>query len=312
MSLSTSLRLIWLKDIHLAKGPRNLTTEKLLTEKNTTVNSPFKDGKFTTFMNNPNKTLEFYSHEADRFAAAAFESIEDNGLSPTRHPRSIGWRLIKAYYAAFFALHALIRIHGWACTRITTDTVKIVNKGLNSVYPNSEKISGGLYLIKSESSGSELSFEKINTGTAGGSHEALWYFLETYIDVLIYTTLQNRGDPEETQITVSTLESFKDFIKNKGGAIWFTQVRNRVNYSHGYGAWFPYAGSTCDAHRLDSAISKWKEDPDKIVPNASGDEPLQFSMACTFIVAMCRASIADLKYRAIAQSPFKKSSGALL
>jgi len=276
------------------------------------LSSPFKDGKFTTFINNPTKTLEFYSHEADRFAAAAFESIEDNGISATRHPRSIGWRLIKTYYAAFFALHSLIRIHGWACTRINSDTIKIVNKGLASIYPDSEKVSGGLYLIKSENSGSELSFEKINTGASGGSHEALWYFLEKYIDVIIYTTLRNEGDPEETQIAIGTLEAFKEFIRQKGGSIWFTQVRNRVNYSHGYGAWFPYAGSTCDFNRLDIAIAKWKEAPEKNIPNTSLDEPLQFTMACAFIVAMCRTSIADLRYRAAAQSPFKKSSGTLV
>lgn len=312
MALSTPLRLLWLKNIHLAKGPRSITTEKFLTSKNTTINRPLINGKFTTYINNPSKTVEFYSHEADRFAAAAFESIEVSRSDPTHHPRSIGWRLIKAYYAAFFALHALIRIHGWACTRLTADTINLINKQIAALYPNSDKVSGGLYFIRADQSGSELSFEKINTGATGGSHECLWGFLQIYIDEIINTTLSFRLDHEETQVVVSTLESFKTFVQKKGGAVWFTQVRNRINYSHGYGAWFPYTGSTCDLTRIDRAIEKWKEAPDLNIPNTSDDEPLQFAAACSFIVSICRISVTDLKYRAVAQSPFKRSSGALL
>lgn len=309
MSFSTIMRLLWLRDIHNATGPRNLTTESFLTSRNTTINSPANSGKFTGYISNPKKSIQYYSHEADRFASAAFESIGATGAEPL-HPRSIAWPLIKSYYAAFFALHALIRIHGWACTRLTGDTVQIFNKQLGALYPDAPKIAGGIYLIRSESGGAELTFEKLEGGASGGSHEGLWSLLDAYIDEIIISALSNNNiDPTETAVTIDTLNRFKAFIEIKGGAIWFTQVRNRINYSHSYGAWHPYSGSTCDLERIKQRITEWRSPPENSIPNQGDDETLQFATACTFLVSMCKTSVSDLKLRAARQSPFKKNCG---
>lgn len=112
MSAATALRPLWLAGITDCKGARKVTTESFLRTKIVHVNSQPTSGKFTLYVGNPTKIPEYFSHEADRFSSAAFESLIVE--TPRReYPRSIGWLLIRSYYSAFFALHSIMRLHGW-------------------------------------------------------------------------------------------------------------------------------------------------------------------------------------------------------
>lgn len=310
MSAATALRPLWLAGITTCKGARRITTERFLRAGIAHINGEPKDGAFTLFVSNPNKIAEFYSHEADRFCTAAFESLLVENTRP-EYPRSIGWQLIRAYYSAFFALHSLMRLHGWACTRLTKDISSYLDKGARLLYPAGEKIEGGLYFIRATDGNSELSFKFLGTSN-GGSHETLWAFLFEFMSEITKVALERSVDEEAARDLLGAVSRFHDLLRLHNGPSWLTKVRNRINYSHEYGAWHPYEQSTCDVIRVANTIERWRVEPAEVLLPGTSDELLQFCEACAFVVSLCRTTVKDLVFRSKPNSPFRLSSGRLL
>lgn len=300
--------MLWMEGIVKAPSSKRTNTEAFLSPRGITVNGITTTGDVTLFVSNPKKTIAYFSQEADRFASAAFESL----VTVTRsdgYPRSIGWLLIRGYYAAFFALHSLLRIHGWACTKIVKSSILPINAELSVLFPATPNLSQGLYLLTSAAGGAELGLRKIDPGQ-GGSHEALWGLLLEFFGEISTTVLTNCS-PEDGQLVDGAIDDFLKIVKNMGGPVWFTRVRNRVNYSHDYGAWFPYLNSTCDNDRLIPIFERWRLAPNEVLAGVGPDELVKFAAACTFIVSMCNSTIFDLTYRSPPRSPFRESSGRL-
>lgn len=287
-----------------------MTTEQLLSHKNAYINTEPANGKFSVYISNQKLIPTFFSHEADRFSSAAFESLMAESVKED-FPRSTGWTLIRAYYSAFFAAHSLMRIHGWACTRVPPEVAARLNKDAKLIFPNPEPITAGLYLLKTSNDSSEIEFESIVAGKKG-SHEALWSELGPFFGEVTDVILHEPVDTEAAQDLVRFIAKFNDLLKKNGGALWLTQVRNRVNYSHAYGAWHPYSDSTCDTQRIADALKKWKQDPSIVIEDTTKDELLQFCEACAFLVSLCRTTMEDLVWRSSTNSPFRLSSGRLL
>lgn len=308
MSVAHSLRLLWIRGLPSSTGPRSFTTEKFFQPRYVTVSHCHNDG-LQLYAGNPSNAVSYFSHEADRFASASFESLI-TGIKATRYPRSTAWLIIRAYYAAFFAVHALIRLNGWACTRLLPNTILKLNKELNQLYPSSSKLAAGLYLVRLLPDTREICCKKIDGTTQGGTHEALWSVLADYLDAAT-TTVLSYPDQDHQEFFV-LINNFKELINRHGGCVWFTQLRNRINYAHEYGAWFPYSKSTCDYDRLESVISLWKGDPAQALKSAGDDELVLFMGACAFLVGVCSTTIKDLAFRSRPSSPFRTSSALLL
>lgn len=308
MALPETLRLLWIRGLTESVGHRAMTTEKFLQAKSVTVTGNGAGG-VQLYANVAKDAVSYFSQEADRFASASFESL----LVVSRlesHPRAVGWLLIRSYYAAFFAAHALMRFHGWACTRILQNTASKLNDELARFYPGSMNIGGGLYLLSLKADTREILGKKLEGQNQGGTHEALWSVFDSYLDES--TTLALLEDDPGHQEYVALIDEFKKFTKKFGGSSWFTQLRNRVNYSHEYGAWFPYIKSTCDYDRLSEALSHWAGEPRKALAASGRDELVLFVSACAFLVALCSMNVRDLAFRGKAKSPFRVSSGQLL
>lgn len=287
-----------------------MTTDRLLNKKSVTVNHPPIKGEFSLYVGNPKNTVAYFAHEADRFASASFESLLQEEPRPELE-RSTGWMLIRGYYAAFFAMHALLRIHGWACTKISGTVVGSLNREIDAIFPGSEKVEGGLYLLESVSGGSEVLLTRMDA-TLGGSHEVLWSLLGRYMKAVTDTALVDTTDAAANANLAVAIDGFLGLVQKKGGPNWFTQVRNRVNYSHDYGAWFPYTGSSCDTQRIAVRLGGWLMPPETTLVDVAAEELIQFSAACSFIVSLCRTTVEDLVFRSITKSPFRSSSGRLL
>ncbi|MBX8538035.1 hypothetical protein K5D33_25360 [Pseudomonas cichorii] len=311
MKIEDPLRLTWLKGIQQTTGERELTNDKFFNKKLITVNRVEDANNFSLYVSNPKNLKRFFSHEADRFASASFESLSIE-FSELAQSRSIGWILIRAYYSAFFAVHSLLRISGWACTKLSANHINFVNREIFNIYPGSPQQKNGLYLLKAHASGVEIVCAKLDSGQ-GGSHEALWNVLEGFLSFKLEKILMD-GDSTDfnVQDAVKVIDGFLGFLEKKGGAGWLSKVRNNINYSHQYGAWFPYKGSTCDASRVYSSLKLCSASNDLVVPSVKSDELIQFSEACAFLVSLCRLSIQDLIYRSPSNSPFRHSSGRVL
>lgn len=310
MAFSDSLRLLWMGNILKGTGTRSATTETFLSPRIVTVNAVAFTGEINLFVSNPKKSIAYYCHEADRFATAAFESL----LTLTKHdayPRSTAWLLIRGYYASFFALHSLMRIHGWACTRVGKNSLLSINADISALFPLMPQLSQGLYLLSCTAGGRDLKLRKLEGGQSGGSHEALWGLLEAYLNNASMIILGQSLSDQDAQMTDSAFDSFQQLVRSMGGPIWFTRTRNNINYAHLHGTWFPYKNSTCDYDRLVSVFERWKGAPTDIFQGIGNDELMKFAAACAFLVSLCKTTITDLSYRSPPNSTFRLSSGRL-
>ena len=308
MALESSLRLTWASGITNGRGSRELTTLKMFSPKLSTVLSVTTDS-VSMYICKKQLSIDFMCHEADRFASAAFESLLVDARFD-RNPRSTAWMLIKGYYAAFFAVHSLLRISGLACTRIGPETAASINREIALLLPGSPSVLGGLYLLSLHNNGVEINCQRLDSGKSG-SHESLWSLLPTFLDNIESKVLIHGTAPEEDGRMVSAINDFKTLITKKGGPIWFTQVRNRVNYSHEYGVWFPYIKSTTDYDRIKLRLDTWRGPPDETLSGMGADELIQFASACAFLVSLCSTTVKDLTFRSAVGSPFRASAGLL-
>lgn len=311
MAFADALRPMWLAGLTASKGARKVTTETFLHAGVAHINCQPSGGKFSMYVSNTKKIVELFSHEADRFATAAFESLCSESTL-TAFPRSTGWQLIRGYYAAFFALHSLIRMHGWACTRLNKEVSASLDKNAKVIFPQGDRIEGGLYFVKAAGKSPELAFEHLGT-KSGGTHEVLWTrVLPEFLAEITDLALNSSADEEAAQDLVRAVNQFRSLIGGKGGAIWFTRVRNLVNYSHAFGTWHPYAHSTCDVRRVACHLERWRSEPSSVLSLKTSDELLQFSEACAFVVSLCRATMKDLVFRSKPNSPFRLSTARFL
>lgn len=307
MSFADSMRLLWVGGLTDCTGPRSWTTDKLLQPSRVTV-SAVGPNDVSLYLGNPKQSSHYFAHETDRFASASFESLL-TGAKSDAYPRATGWLLIKAYYAAFFAVHALMRLHGWACTRLSAANLKGINNELSLLFPGSRKFDAGLYLVKSESGGRELRCQPLDS-SIGGTHEILWSLLRGYFDEVTKVVLSNSNT--DGQALVVAVDDFFGVIDGFGGPRWFATVRNKLNYSHSYGAWFPYVNSTCDYDRLNAVLATWMTAPDETLAVPGNDELVKFASACAFLVSVCSTTVRDLTYRSKPNSPFRQSCGLLV
>lgn len=310
MSAASALRPLWLSGIAACKGARSINTDVFLRSGVAHINSEPQDGTFTLFVSNTSRIADFYSHEADRFCSASLESLIAENTRP-EFPRSIGWQLIRAYYSAFFALHSLMRLHGWACTRLTKEMSSYLNRSARLFFPQGGKIEAGLYFIKATDKNPELSCTFLGNSN-GGTHESLWAHLQTFMAEVTSVSLERSADEEAAQELIDVVARFNSLLSKHGGPSWLTRIRNRINYSHEYGAWHPYESSTCDVSRVASAIERWKLEPNEVITSSTSDELIQYCEACAFVVSLCRTTMKDLVFRSKPNSPFRLSSGRLL
>lgn len=75
MASAAALRPLWLAGIVDSKGRRPVTTDSFLLSRVATVSSQPVNGAFHLFIGNVGKLTDYFSHEADRFGSAAFESL---------------------------------------------------------------------------------------------------------------------------------------------------------------------------------------------------------------------------------------------
>jgi hypothetical protein len=310
MAVVDTLRLLWLNGLVNATGVRSLGTEKFLSPKIVTVNAVLPDNSIKVYVANAAKSAEYFSHEADRFATACFESVLSETSTKTL-PRSTGWLIIRNYYSAFFAVHSLLRLRGWACSRILKENINSLNQELRSIAPQAKALSAGLYLMRCDGNPVDVIIGETDS-RIGGSHEVLWSLLTPYLDEILSLAQAESFDNSSDADFCLAIEHLKKQIKRNGGDAWFTRIRNRVNYSHEYGAWFPYLKSTTDFERLQTISNYWRLSPEKIPLREQKEEITEFICCCAFLISLCRINIEDLRYRGKANSPFRKSSGLLL
>lgn len=260
--------------------------------------------KITSQINNKNFVLNVYSHEElllpyaydiNRMAASSFESI--HGIAPDeRLPKSVGWLIIRAYYSAYFSVHAILRLFGISCSQLDSNETRAITD-VASIYSlqNGITVSNGYYKCLYNHRDSTITCNKLNN-----THQDVWRIFYDFINEMATKVAHSDFRKIDRDLVIQYLFKLREGLSYKNtlnGGNWLSKIRNEVNYSHSMGAWYPYKKSLTDHEEMFRLVKQWKSNPteDLIVKNINKSDHLLYISTCVSIVSLCHSLLADLK-----------------
>lgn len=241
---------------------------------------------------------EALASEISRFSCAAYESLLDavNKESPTR---SLGWPLVRHYYATFYCAHALLRINGISLTYLSADIANKLNKIGGQYLGISPQLSGGLYLIQRDSVHPQtLLLEKLGNG--GGSHEDMWKRFLVFLTDTENAIISSQGTVPAAMNAVRVSTELRAHLCRHGrnDGAWPSSVRNAINYRQDFGVWYPYERSAAAASALTKRMGRWiPADPLAFDIGQGGDDLACFVDLCKVVAQILTAALKDISAR---------------
>ncbi|MFN3261363.1 MAG: hypothetical protein ACE37J_12475 [Pikeienuella sp.] len=226
--------------------------------------------------------------DASRFAGAAFSSFKGLDVH-LDDASSLAWGLVRAYYSAFYAGHALIRLLGRTCTQIESSHLNRIKNIANALgKPVNSSVSAGLFVC--ELNPTQTGFEMRQArGRVGGAHEAFWEVFDGFVSEITEDVLRGRIAPADARAVFLKLDSFRKITKRASGASWLSTVRNEIQYRHARGVWAPSVLKRRERGVLSRTAAQWKRDPMTMdIDGPPGGDIGAYVMACTFLTALCR------------------------
>jgi len=297
--LPNTLRPFWAPSLNDISGNVSKGVGSWLAEEDYQFYSPVKSKLFTIQVRDPEAFLSALAADINRTSSAAFESISyatKNALLP----KSTAWILIKSYYAAFFAAHALLRMLGTAFVNLEQPQARSINR-IARVYNQSlEDVSAGTFVCNYLAPNREIHWHRVDS-SAGGAHEKFWTFFRKSVDDLGTRVLNSKtGVTADNQQVSAKLAELVDNLcyESCPQGNWLSVVRNRVNYKHQFGAWYPYSGQKPFGAVEERLAKNWAQDPMSINLASHGDKNLRrFQETCSFILGCCRELASDMATR---------------
>ena len=309
-NVADQLRQFWLSRLNEVNGKPEFGLAEWVLKGTYRVTSPLQSGEFVIDV--PNGDLAFQraiAFDVARMGMAAFESIGDLQQHPSM-PKSMGWVIIKTYYSAFFAAHALLRTFGVSLTQF--DGMQIGNVSqIAAMYgsTNSQKLGNGFYVCTFDVQTGKLTCR--HAGSQGGSHEILWkYFVNSMLG-LSNQILLTHGESAKQQNAVAKINELCIGLKHNGknAGSWLSFVRNLTNYKHELGVWFPYRSRLKYYADLPNLKNDWKQKPeDIIIWNSPGRDLQRFVGVSNVILALLKATVLDMSQRCPAGKSFHQNT----
>jgi hypothetical protein len=127
------------------------------------------------------QAVRYLFFDYSRFALASKESLHqsfDTGFDK----RATAWQLIKRYYSAFFAAHAVLRANCKGIAWIDTDEAQqLENIGKAYIGPNFSMRKGGVALQFDPGNGYNGTLKLSSITYGRGSHDDFWRYFTTCI-----------------------------------------------------------------------------------------------------------------------------------
>lgn len=219
-----------------------------------------KDDFLDLIFYNSDEVLEALASDINRLSCAAVETnmnISESHVSK----KFIAWVLINYYYSAFYSAHSLLKILGFGLVQIDNYIIQHINEVCTARGIQVPRLSAGLFCFEFHFDKNLLRFYKVTR--YNDSHKGLWqrYYdmLNVFTGVYVATgqydaTCICARKPSEAhpqslyeclptnsaQLLISRIEGLRRVINTKGDNNWFSFMRNTINYSHGFGVWYPY------------------------------------------------------------------------
>ena len=304
MSIAVNeIRPFWMPGLNEVVGKQSFSLAEWVIKQEYYIYLPITPDKFILDLQTKdsiNNMLCSFACDCNRMASAAFEtmySIEKN----QKVPKSTAWLMIKSYYAAFFAGHTIIRMLGTSCSQVNKYPADKIYE-IAKLYKNDSgliNVPSSYYSCIYNKDSKQLSFNNIKS--KGGVHESFWKVFCDHIKQLGKQILASPVILRESQDVFKKLDELCQILSYEGhnGGNWLSAIRNKVNYRHELGAWFPYhkigQQNVEDVYRKSSL---WLDDPMDINLVIQPGKPMTlFVSACNFIVALCRVLVLDMSDR---------------
>lgn len=247
----------------------------------------------------PAPVLGSMASDIFRFASAAFQTIGplSTTMSESEH---ISWSLVRAYYAAFYAAHAITRMLGESCSFFERGHIQRLT-ALAAAFGNTP----GFVLISSSyrctlsASTACISSKSLRGGT-GGAHEAFWNVFGQRLSRLGEEVLTSPLGQADAQAVFAKVEALRQCLSLYNAPLhsWLSIVRNQVQYRHTHGVWMPCKVRRQDRDRLARLIGQWMRDPMEIDIGAVQAGQLgEFVVTCAFVVSLCHALLVRIAER---------------
>jgi hypothetical protein len=300
---SDALRLMWLPELTDVSSPSLLGFDDWLVKYNYQVYSPISPSQFSASYTDCAPLANALACELDQAAIAAIESMQ----SVTRIrdlPKSFAWAAVEAYYASFYAAHALLRMAG-RCFRFI-DTPALTRLGLiasaYAMLPGKSPTRGYYTAIIDRNTNSVVGTRR--QGIPWTSHVTLWYEFDRLLD----DTLSEIGrlnasiDPSVTLKLMQLKTNLRS--DNSLKAQWMSIMRNAITYQFAYKSWFP-DHCTEDAAVIYKDYRSWSKDALSIDLTSQPDERLKrFINTAAFMVGMLLDACWDLERRCTQRRSF--------
>lgn len=177
-----------------------------------------------------------FTPDFQRFSFSSFETFSLARLEADKCA-STGWPLLKLYYSAFFAAHALTRATGQGHVNLDSSVVKSVNDYV-AILGGTDELQSGTYKasIVEKSGRVFLTLEPSKEGS--GVHDNFWKFFCKYLDGLASSAVED-ALPSASSFLRETSALTSCIKDSKTSGVWFSATRNAINYRHEFDCWLP-------------------------------------------------------------------------
>jgi hypothetical protein len=212
--------------------------------------------EFELILQYPKILYASLANDCNRFSLAAIESMW-SVKKIIKLPKSTGWAAVQMYYSAFFAVHAILRLFGRACTQLENSHVQKVYQIAVATQDDGgvTRIENGFYL-------SCLDNGVLKCNKLKDSHADTWSSFYNLLTWIIDNIITTTGIGEHKSDAISLISDLKTAISCSGATRgnWLSVIRNKVNYQHSYGVWYPYKGAL---HNHNAVIknTEWLKEP---------------------------------------------------
>lgn len=189
---------------------------------------------------NLQELVRYVAFDFERFSLASRESFAIADTEAVAHNLA-GWPLLKLYYSAFFAAHAILRSQGAGVVKLERRHATHLNSIINAVYSDQKNVDPGIYLysaVRARDTG-RVSIYLEPAPKGGGVHEDFWkqfcQFLEASAGQAIEEGAANAVEyfSGANEISAAIKEG------GIGTGAWISGIRNDINYQHKHSVWFP-------------------------------------------------------------------------
>lgn len=255
---------------------------------NNTIHSDFRDTAYVS---------DVVAADCSRLAVASLQSIIE-ATRLTGDKFAVPWSIIQAYYAAFYAAHAIVRILGGGCCWLEsqhTDRIRNSASVIGVALPF--RVEPGNYRCAVSPSGTSFEWTRMTSGK--GTHESFWSYFESFVRTKAAAVLAGPISPQDGQAAFAQLTALLDFSVVRRSPYWMSRIRNEVQYQFEHGVWHATVLSAPDRNAISKLVASWDRDPMEINLNSGsrlGDLG-DLSVSAAFLVALCRVLMARVAER---------------